>query len=307
MLRLRVLLVGLLLSLSLCTGASHSAAAAPLARRGFVVARGVLSIDEVDRLRAVHASIRSPRVAAWMGQDIPWDALWTEHDELWDLWRFSPVAALVARATGAARVSLLTDFFVHFQPSHRPYVVGQWHVDTTSFDIVDTPAAGVSVWIPLQDVDPAGAGGSLYTVNKTSPISPMCSVSHNGMFSPACDTEFWRYRNVHSWRKGDMLLFTARTVHRSQPIAGGARTALVGRFLLDAPRFRGVSLDTRTVQRKNLCNHGLRSGDPVNSSCFPQLYPWVPPMHRYRRRTRRTRVPSAWSWLWANLWWSVAA
>ena len=105
----------------------------------------------------------------------------------------------------------------------------------------------------------------------------------------------------------DMLLFTARTVHRSQPIAGGARTALVGRFLLDAPRFRGVSLDTRTVQRKNLCNHGLRSGDPVNSSCFPQLYPWVPPMHRYRRRTRRTRVPSAWSWLWANLWWSVAA
>ena len=88
-----------------------------------------------------------------------------------------------------------------------------------------------------------------------------------------------------------MLLFTARTVHRSQPIAGGARTAL----------------DTRAVQRKDLCNHGLRSGDPGNSPCFPQLYPWVPPMHRYRRRARRARVPSAWSWLWANLWWSAAA
>ena len=178
---------------------------------------------------------------------------------------------------------------MHFQPSHRPYVVGQWHVDTTSFDIVDTPAAGVSVWIPLQDVDAAGAGGSLYTVNKTSPISPLCSVAYNGMFPPECDAEFWQHRNVHSWRKGDMLFFTARTIHRSQPIAGGTRTALVGRFLLDAPRFRGVSLHTRVVQRKNLCNHGLQQGDPVNSSCFPQLYPWVPPMHRYRRRTRRTR------------------
>ena len=281
-------------------------AATPLQQDGVEVLRSVLDPGAVDKLRDAYAHTHHhpPLAEAWLGQNIPHDMLWLENDMIWDAWTRGPVVSRVAHAAGAARVALLTDFFLRVAAGRRPVAVGQWHVDSTSFDIVDAPTEGVTAWIPLQDIDAARDGGSLCTVNRTAPLSPECTTPHGGTFPPQCNAEFRRYQDVRSWKKGDVLLFTSNTVHRTQPMAGGhhaARTVLVGRFLLGKPRFRAPRSLAWFTQRKNLCNHGLRPGDPMVSHCFPQVHPATPPAHRYMRRTRRTRAPHAGERLWALL------
>ena len=284
-----------------------SAVAAVYCEYSHIISRSALSHDEMMHLRRFHASLAAaPLHRAWRavaGQDLPVDALWLQYDEMWDFWRRSSLPARARRILGED-VALLTDFFITIRGWHAPYVIGQWHTDSTSFDVVD--GASLTAWIPLDDIDALTAGGSICLWNGSSPaaLPPACRGGH--FLASACQASLSRHQHVPSFKSGDVLFFGPHTIHRSQPLHPGgarrARTALVARFVSTRARYRapGAGAVAGPVQRKNACRHGLQPGDVLaDSACFPRLAPPHAP-HAYRRRTRRVRAPAL-RWAWLNL------
>ena len=267
----------------------------------YVIARNAIPEEDVQHLRRFHTALAAaPLQRAWRalaGQDLPVDALWLEHDEMWHFWRRSTLPAHASRILGDD-VALLTDFFVSFRRSHTPHVIGKWHTDSTSFDVVD--GASLTAWIPLDAVDPLATGGSLCVWNGTAAPPPACAAPG----AAACQAGLTRRQHVPRFHLGDVLFFGPRTWHRSQPILPHAalrsRTALVARFVSVHARYRVSSDTTGPVQRKNTCPHGLQPGDIIaDSACFPRLTP-PRPRQAHARRTRRVRA-SAPRWAWLNL------
>ena len=92
-------------------------------------------------------------------------------------------------------------------------------------------------------------GGSLQVVN-ASRADPACVRRDTDEVDATCQTHFDEIAQAFSFNKGDVLLFTRWTFHRTQPwkkcrpqevdcASGGARHALVGRFTSGNATFAG--------------------------------------------------------------------
>ncbi len=251
-------------------------------REGFVVVRGAVPPLAVDELFA-----RFPRHSTWATAPFEWaasaklqqfatlDGLWVYDDAFWNLWHRSRIPAILSAALGAPAdhgIRLLTDYVIGVT-KREAAVFGQFHQDTTSFDIVE---GGVSVWIPLHDVDPE-RGGGIGLVGRRG-VDPACLRPGAAPYGPACLAEFAAALCLPTFSRGDVLVFSDSTVHRSQALLPGAaypwRYALVGRFFVDTARYRAPAAGA-VAQRKNSCRAPATGAGPLQSACYPVVWPQV--------------------------------
>lgn len=217
------------------------------------------------------------------GSQTTMDTLWAAYEAFFLFWSSGPVPEVISAvipASMSSNIRLLTDFVITMPASSSGGpVFTKWHRDTTTFDVVDDEYDGYSVWIPLVDID-ASVGGSLYVVNKSA-IPAECQAFTGLNFSPMCQEELSRHEVVHSWKKGDFLLFGKRTIHRTQPLFGRSsrRSTLIGRFISSDTKYRPVPDDNGPPQKKNSCPefNDLVPGGPFQSYCFPQVFPTTLP------------------------------
>eukprot|EP00054_Salpingoeca_dolichothecata_P006408 m.38292 g.38292 ORF g.38292 m.38292 type:complete len:378 (-) comp16453_c0_seq1:255-1388(-) len=259
------------------------------------------------------------------------DSLWMDYKFFNDFWHTSPAARIIsqvlpqhandfvfrdlspptsttkhtpnntARATSSVR--LLADLVVGFRKQHKPIVIGAYHQDTYSYGLVDDQDDGISLWIPLMDIDQEANGASVWLVNMTRVPKQCRQCANNTSYSylPECYPIFDKERHVADWRLGDLLLFSRTVIHKSQPMKPNStmqeRFSLVGRFISGHARIN-VELQGQALKFKNnYCKHGLKQGDVFNSACFPLLYPKALPNETAIRDNHQLGVPSNAVWL----------
>jgi hypothetical protein len=270
---------------------------------GFLVKRGVISSQQIDLLLAAKPAYAFAWYNRWLelaansflGSILVQDSLWMDFDIFRRFWFDGPVPVLVSQVMGDdSSVRLVTDIMYGVAVGIHPRTLGSWHFDTESYDVLGDESPGVSVWIPLTDID-ARVGGSLKLVNVTR-ARPECIRRDTDETSEMCAAHFEDIAQTFSWKRGDVLLFSRWTFHRTQPwqqtnckhdttwkegtITGNhhclesgtpSRFVLVGRFTSGLATFGfvpGVS-----SQKKHTCPHNLSAGDALQSACFPQLVP----------------------------------
>ncbi len=174
----------------------------------------------------------------------------------------------------------------------KPPVIGQWHTDNQSFDLVTGDSAGISVWIPLRDIDSQNLGGSLHIIDGakargihgraaegcgTDSSDPLASGEKSS--ADKCEKFFDtldQMSSVQDWTMGDILVFDKVLYHKSQPMKPAAglmeRYSVIGRFITDKSKFKDPGSHIGT-HKKNSCKHGLADGDQMVTACFPQVFP----------------------------------
>lgn len=255
-------------------------------RDGFLVVRGALPVDVVDRMR----ECRPRAILSWpfrpleralphlIGSYLFIDSIWASSELFKTFWFTGPISKLVGDLIlpeGEGSIRLLTDLMIGIPRGRVPLDVGNWHKDTYSYDILTPESEGHSVWTPLVDIAPQQNGGSLFIVSKAK--AGVCQ-EQMGNFTPECVALFEQEAEVHTWAKGDVLVFTKSTIHKSQPIRADAQTedrfALIARFMPNGSRYDTTLMEAGGFQqKKNSCNHGLAHGDELNSPCFPIVHP----------------------------------
>jgi len=256
---------------------------------GFVVVRGALPEQVVDELQR-----RFPRYNTWASAPLEWlvanslrqfatlDGLWILDDLFWQVWTRSLIPSLLSNIMEVegfktSDIRLLTDYVVGIKAGGSgPEVIGKYHMDSTSFDVVDT--AGFSVWIPLMDID-SSLGGSIFTIGRQN-VNLGCLHSDR-TYNESCILEFEATKSVASYARGDILLFSHDTVHKTQPLPKHVaqvpwRYALIGRFVAgETSRWKAPMLGP--PQRKNSCKADgvteISAGALLHSPCFPTIWP----------------------------------
>ena len=275
--------------------------------KGYLVLRQVLPVEVVDALNInrpkVYTSIIFYPIERLLVFTVDYllntdfqfssiDSLWVDDPLLLSFWYNGCVPQIVGEIAMASlgerqdkakdtvltypTTKLLVDFYIGFPQGIRPQVIGDWHTDTTSFDIVDRASTGISAWMPLVDIEPDTQGASIYLASKEKYRDHAACQKDLVTPNKECINFLDSIRECHSWKRGDLLLFAKDTFHRSQPSNpnGGLpeRWSFVGRFISRDATFVPPEGEFAT-HKKNTCRHGLRRGDAVVTPCFPVLYP----------------------------------
>ena len=244
-------------------------------RDGFVVIRNAIPVEIID---ALYNNI-PPHTLSWYLQFIEtytmqnynshftFDHVWPTINEYRDLWFYSPLIENYISpifGTETKSIRLLTDYLFGIQ--NKPFSFGTYHQDTYAYNMADDNSKGVTLWIPLMDVNASNNGGSIFMVNKS--LSKF--MSHNVEKIASKNAVLIDYFN-----KGDILLFNKFTVHKSQPIfkKDMVRYAYCGRIIDGNEAIFSQTFDKRVMSKKHVCRHNLIKGDLLNSPCYPQLYP----------------------------------
>eukprot|EP00045_Choanoeca_perplexa_P001346 m.19033 g.19033 ORF g.19033 m.19033 type:complete len:360 (+) comp10885_c0_seq1:160-1239(+) len=277
-------------------------------RDGYLILRSVLPLRSVETL----AASRPARMFVWwlyplelllnavLQQISHEDALWSEHDVFYSLWKHSPCASLAAGVKNQTTARLLTDLAVGFYKHKRPRVLATYHQDRYSYNIISAESAGITVWIPLSNIDARTQGGSIKLVSNAL-AGPECRTrTADDKFSDACMQVFDEVAEVPDWKIGDVLLFAKDTIHRSQPFLPNAtqasRFAVVGRFAVGSSRINLASPNLGFKLKMDYCNHTLGQGSQLNGPCFPQFYPTTLPLEEATRAQNVLGFPSAERW-----------
>lgn len=184
---------------------------------------------------------------------------------------------------------------------------GTYHQDTYSYAMLSRDSPGVSVWIPLADIDADTDGGSVWLVDM-SKVSAGCQRAppETDVFSAECEAEFDKVRVAPNWRKGDVLLFSKDVVHKTQPLLPtaklSARFSLVGRFTTNEARCNLKGGNPGIKLKFTHCNHGLAHGEPIASPCYPQLYPRVLQEEKAVRDLGKLGIPCNSVWFAKEIW-----
>ena len=213
---------------------------------------------------------------------LTWDGLWLEQRQYRSFWlsggghALAPmVASLMQENQTDGTVRLLTDIIYGIKKGYAPFVLREWHTDLESFDILTPESAGISIWIPLSDIDHQVNGGSLLVVNNSLVDSEQCGGEQPGIVSNRCNSHLDAIGTTYSFKKGDAIVFTRSTYHKTQlwrhSTVDSDRFALVGRFTSGAARYHKPTLEG--FQKKNTCRHGLQDTALLRSPCFPQIFP----------------------------------
>ena len=176
-----------------------------------------------------------------------------------------------------------------------------WHWGFRSFSFTRPEDQGYTLWIPLDDVDPARQNGGLpvvservYSGREETKLMTRYCLGHadERMFEQARDhlPGFCALRNEvldrekveHTFAPGDALLFNRYVFHRSAPFLAGPQTrrrAFVVRLIPAAARFNPqlFAASTELFKKFGLHTHedpvGLRltdlqAGDPLGRSQY---------------------------------------
>lgn len=174
-----------------------------------------------------------------------------------------------------------------------------WHWGFRSFAFIGPEEQGYTLWIPLDDVDPAGQNGGLPVVSErvysgreeTKLLAHYCRAHADdelvqraaANFVPFCalrNAVLERERVEQAFCPGDALLFNRFVFHRSAPFLAGPqarRRAFVVRLLPASARFDPALLadSTALLTKFGLHTHedpvgmrllDLRAGDPLERS-----------------------------------------
>jgi len=227
------------------------------------------------------------------------DALWVDHDFFYWFWSASPCASWTAQAFQVDESRLVTDLMVGFRKATRPSVVGTYHRDTYSYSLLQASSGGVTVWIPLSNVDPVRQGGSIHLINRSLDAGP-CAWPDSSGSTPACQAYLDAVAVLPAWRVGDVLLFDKATLHRTQPFHPNAtvpsRFALVGRFAPGAPLVDAEIPRASLRLKMAYCPHNLSHHSALAHPCFPRMHPFLLASERERRATGQLGMPSNDAW-----------
>jgi hypothetical protein len=309
---------------------------------GYAVVRNVIPAKEIELL--VGARSRHP-FSWWLrplellldqmtARFLTWDGLWLEQREYRSFWlddgrggrSLAPmIASLVHDERSDGTVRLLTDIIYGIKKGSAPFVLQEWHTDSESFDILSPDSEGISIWIPLSDIDHTVDGGSLLVAKHSLVDEKQCQKGEApGLVSDECNAHLDTIGNSYSFKVGDILVFTRHTYHRTQQwrenVAASDRFALVGRFTSGLAQYRTPVVEG--FQKKNTCPHGLRNETLLHSPCFPQVFPaliaaevgsiergavWVDSTDLHLFKSCVSKLPLYFSLFCRNVWDSIAA
>jgi len=211
---------------------------------------------------------------------------------------FGPLGKLVNSFIPGPGVRLKQDGIyghrhVHSEPkmlSFVPHVEGMNKLPGI-FDGLHSESVGVSVWLPLQDVDSEKQGGSIRLVKGYPKLAEgMCPVLagyhvhkviglNSSELAHTCGLEQLAPHVVEpSFRKGDVLVHHPLMMRASQTIVkeGFTRYAWTGRFAAgDSVHCMSKCMPFQDGQGTSCCKHGLKAGDAIQTPCFPQVFPHV--------------------------------
>ncbi|BFM14842.1 phytanoyl-CoA dioxygenase family protein [Maricurvus nonylphenolicus] len=254
-----------------------------LDKDGVICARGLLDLGSISFLReAIEDAIQ--RLAALKTDSFEIDNgfsgdvfVWKLHDAFRDIALFSSLPELAQQALGVDTVNFFYEqFFVKRagSPVNTP-----WHQDLTFWPIEGSQL--ISFWITLDSVTKESSGlefvkGSHRWGNRYKAITP-------GVDSYLADTDLPEPPDINKYREeydvvgwdmepGDVLIFGPTILHGSSGNNSNKndRRALAFRYagpdVIYAPRHATMPL---------LWDHGLKAGDKLSGSLFPQVWPDV--------------------------------
>lgn len=203
---------------------------------------------------------------------------WHTNDRLRDFSLFAPTAHAVKQVLRSERINLFCDQ-IFVKQAHNGERT-PWHHDFTFFPLSGNQIA--SVWTsadPVRTAEsalefvvgshrwpqrfrPLGVGG---IVKSVAPLAP----------TPDFDTDREDYQ-IASWdmQPGDAVIFHALTLHgsRGHPAGNRNRRAISTRWCGDDARFTPTGKELQVPWP-----HGLKPGDPIGGSVFPQVLPEIRP------------------------------
>ena len=193
-------------------------------RDGFIVIRNAIPVKIIDALyihRPKHTlSPYLQFIESWIlsaaNTHFMFDCLWSFVDEYRDLWYYSPlikyyIAPILADDNNNTSIRLLTDYL--FGIKQTPLKIGVYHQDIQSFNIIDSKSKGMSMWIPLMNINASDDGGSIILVNGT--LNKFMDVKSDDNYKAKMDKNSV---TIPYFNKGDILLFDKFSIHKSQPL-----------------------------------------------------------------------------------------
>ncbi|MFP8879081.1 MAG: phytanoyl-CoA dioxygenase family protein [Myxococcota bacterium] len=250
---------------------------------GVFCARGLFSDAWIDRMaNAVDRIVANPtlfgNVVSMRDQNFSGDLfVWKVDDDFRDWVYESPAARIAQQVLGSERICHFYDQL--FVKPAGCQVPTPWHQDIT-FWPVDVECRSIcSIWITFDPVDRAGSGlefvkGSHRWTQRFKAVTPNYDpymLASDFEDAPDIDNHREDYDlYCPDMGPGDCLIFNPHVMHGSSSnySTDTARRAFSSRWSGE-----GVTYEDRYATMPLLWEHGLKTGDPVGGSLFPQILP----------------------------------
>lgn len=265
--------------------APAAALAEAFARDGVVCLRGVLTQEEVKRLRQGlddNLAKPSPRAKVASRPDDPGIFIedfcnWQENPAYWDVISGSALAEVAAKLTSSKQVRLYHDHMLTKESGTRQRT--PWHQDQPYYNVEGTQ--NVSFWIP---VDPVSRASTLELVagsHRGPWLMPRSFMSNEAQWFPEGaladlpDIEADRDAyDIRGWavEPGDAIAFNMLTLHGAAGMEPGRRrrvfsVRMIGDDITHAPRRWKTSPEFPGLTDE------LPPGAPMHHALFPVLWP----------------------------------
>ncbi|MEO9238582.1 MAG: phytanoyl-CoA dioxygenase family protein, partial [Jatrophihabitantaceae bacterium] len=241
---------------------------------GAVVLRDVISaqwlaqIEEGVEYVLAHPSVLAEATAVLGGGGFSGDAfMWKTHQVFHDFIHHSPAARLAQQLFGSRRINAFYDqIFAKPAGNGKPT---PFHEDVSSWPVSGDQLC--AMWIALDPCTPDQAalqvvrGSHRWPPGRAIPVTPTAADLQLAGQSGDRDAEV---TELLSWElePGDLVLFHPRAVHGATGTGSErGRRAFVSRWAGD-----DVVFDPRHAVLPLLWEHGLKPGDPIGGSMFPQ-------------------------------------
>jgi len=263
---------------------------------GFVVLQQVLDHALIDILHSAAERVCAHQMGA-RGACQYAQGRWQD-DVLRDFLLYGPIGDLAHQFIQGSGVRVVNDGFFGVQHRKKEIWFSSFfpHVDHGGvpgiFSGLNSYNRGVSVWMPLQEIDANTTGGSIFVyrnfsrgpclrkfgVRNTLPhndsLPRMALPDFNQISSDCTDRNLSKQEVTLSFKKGDVLVWHPNMLHRTQPVLKPefTRYAWYARFVnSDSVYCYPHMCDIKT---RPCCAGDLPlSGDTIHTPCYPQVFP----------------------------------
>jgi ectoine hydroxylase-related dioxygenase (phytanoyl-CoA dioxygenase family) len=252
-------------------------------RDGVLCARGLFGSEWIARMaaavdRVVAAPTLLGHAVSIRNDDFSGDLfLWKTDDDFCDWVYDSPASHVAQQMLRSKHVRHFYDQL--FVKPAGCQVPTPWHHDVTFWPVDVECRNLVSLWIPFDPVDRESSGlefvkGSHRWPERFKAVTPNYDpymLDSNFADLPDIDAQRGAYELFcPDMQPGDCLIFNAHVVHGSSSnySTDRPRRAFSTRWAGD-----GVVFENRHATMPLLWDHGLRDGDPIGGSLFPQVLP----------------------------------
>ena len=252
-------------------------------RDGVFCARGLFSPEWIERMaaavdRIVAAPTQLGQAVSNQDEGFSNDLfVWKIDDDFRDWVYDSPASHIAQQVLRCKRVRHFYDqLFVKTAGCHVPT---PWHHDVTFWPVNVECRSLVSMWITFDPVDRKSSGlefvkGSHRWPARYKAVTPTYDpymLASNFEDAPDIDARRGDYDLFcPDMEPGDCLVFNAHVVHGS---SSNHSTDKPRRAFSTRWAGEDVTFENRTATMPLLWDHGLRDGDPIGGSLFPQVLP----------------------------------